>query len=566
MNRYLLTLILFCCCYSLTAQTKASFKYIVYFPSDSFTVTEQSKEAFEAILNTYRQTGKIDSIAITGYTDATGNDAYNIELSKKRATDVVNWLTFFQAENNSAFSITAKWLGKADPVESNNTIQGKMMNRRAEISVYASPALLTIKQLFEATKLNPDRFCISNDRDTILVAKHGTLIYIKANSIQLPEGYGCAPCITVEVKEALYKDDIVAENLTTVSGDNILVSQSMVNVQFKCGDNLLQLKQGSNYVIMSPTDAPNNGNKIYKGDWDSTLGHFDWKGTDSTSQTILPIPADLFKKCGGWQDKVIYVDDCSHCSLVFCGIGKWMSGWFSDVKRQSARDYFSCRRNKRQTAAATKRAIAAGFANQSQALQDSIRSLYQKAQNDMPEIRLPSDSAIAKAPCNALLELLKKEYAIKDSLFKEKYLEMSLMRMQQNGNPINYRDINQLQYNVYAVSQTGWSNIDWMTKVPEDKLKTIYVNLAPSDYTDCKLVFKNRRTIIPASRKLKDQFVFPFIPVDEEAYLLIINTNAPKGKVQVQILDITTGAQTITPQLETIPLEKFLAYLKTLNK
>jgi hypothetical protein len=172
---------------------------------------------------------------------------------------------------------------------------------------------------------------------------------------------------------------------------------------------------------------------------------------------------------------------------------------------------------------------------------------------------------IGRIPCNALRSILQ-DYGVNEKLLTEKMIEESVKNMKKNGNPIDFSDLQKLQYNVYSLNETGWSNIDWMLKVPDERLKTIFVEIEPSEYTDCKIIFKNKRTIIPASRKNKSKFTFPLIPIGEPARLLLINTNASNGKVQVQLLDIVTNEQTIVPQLRTISLDEFLPFLKQINK
>lgn len=71
-------------------------------------------------------------LQIEGYTDSVGTDDYNQQLSEQRAGSVRDFLV---AEGVPGMSITAKGLGKADPVASNDTLEGRQHNRRVEIVV-----------------------------------------------------------------------------------------------------------------------------------------------------------------------------------------------------------------------------------------------------------------------------------------------------------------------------------------------------------------------------------------------------------------------------------------------
>lgn len=71
-------------------------------------------------------------LQIEGYTDSVGTDDYNQQLSEQRAGSVRDFLV---AEGVPAGSITAKGFGKAAPVASNDTLEGRQHNRRVEIVV-----------------------------------------------------------------------------------------------------------------------------------------------------------------------------------------------------------------------------------------------------------------------------------------------------------------------------------------------------------------------------------------------------------------------------------------------
>ncbi len=72
------------------------------------------------------------SLVIEGHTDSVGSESYNLELSQRRAEAVRRFLI----ENGIAQDrVTARGLGEAYPVASNNTEPGRQMNRRVEIVI-----------------------------------------------------------------------------------------------------------------------------------------------------------------------------------------------------------------------------------------------------------------------------------------------------------------------------------------------------------------------------------------------------------------------------------------------
>lgn len=71
-------------------------------------------------------------IKVVGHTDNQGSAAYNMGLSKRRAAAVVQWLV---EHGIPAERLTSSGLGSTVPVASNDTPEGRALNRRTEIEV-----------------------------------------------------------------------------------------------------------------------------------------------------------------------------------------------------------------------------------------------------------------------------------------------------------------------------------------------------------------------------------------------------------------------------------------------
>lgn len=67
-------------------------------------------------------------LVLAGYTDGVGSEGYNLELSKKRSEAVRDYLLAnFKIDKDR---ISLNWYGKADPIASNQTPEGRAANRR----------------------------------------------------------------------------------------------------------------------------------------------------------------------------------------------------------------------------------------------------------------------------------------------------------------------------------------------------------------------------------------------------------------------------------------------------
>jgi outer membrane protein OmpA-like peptidoglycan-associated protein len=71
-------------------------------------------------------------LAVEGYTDSVGGDQYNQRLSEQRGSSVRDYLV---GQGMPGSLVTTKGLGKADPVASNDTAQGRQQNRRVELVI-----------------------------------------------------------------------------------------------------------------------------------------------------------------------------------------------------------------------------------------------------------------------------------------------------------------------------------------------------------------------------------------------------------------------------------------------
>jgi OOP family OmpA-OmpF porin len=65
---------------------------------------------------------------VDGYTDSTGEEAYNVGLSKRRAQAVVDYVKSQGVNLGDRFTVNG--YGEAYPVASNDTKEGRAQNRR----------------------------------------------------------------------------------------------------------------------------------------------------------------------------------------------------------------------------------------------------------------------------------------------------------------------------------------------------------------------------------------------------------------------------------------------------
>lgn len=94
---------------------------------------DSTLDAVAHVMNKYDKT----FLSIDGHTDSTGDAAYNMSLSEKRAESVRNFL-LRQGVNGQRMYVTG--FGETQPIASNDSSAGRAANRRVEIQIVPNQA------------------------------------------------------------------------------------------------------------------------------------------------------------------------------------------------------------------------------------------------------------------------------------------------------------------------------------------------------------------------------------------------------------------------------------------
>ncbi len=103
----------------------------VNFENNSANLTSDAQTKLDEAVRMLNQKSNIN-VNIEGHTDSNGSDAYNMQLSQRRAQAVVDYL----AENGIRRSrLTAVGRGEGSPIATNDTSAGRAQNRRVEFII-----------------------------------------------------------------------------------------------------------------------------------------------------------------------------------------------------------------------------------------------------------------------------------------------------------------------------------------------------------------------------------------------------------------------------------------------
>lgn len=117
---------------------KVTFDSGILFATNSSTLSDASKSALRNFATSLKANPDTD-IRIIGFTDNTGKVDYNQTLSEKRAKSVYDYLMM---QGVSTDRMVYEGKGIHDPVASNDTPEGRSLNRRVEIVILANQKMI----------------------------------------------------------------------------------------------------------------------------------------------------------------------------------------------------------------------------------------------------------------------------------------------------------------------------------------------------------------------------------------------------------------------------------------
>jgi hypothetical protein len=257
------------------AQTANTEALKLYFAKDQFDLTENSKHKLDSLLGTI--TDPSEELLLVGHTDSDADVSYNKTLSLNRTRAVQSYLYDHDVRNR----IHIDWKGESKPINANKDEGEKTLNRRVEIiRNYREDS----NQLEKLSK--PEQtFVINPSRDTILVGKEGTQVFIRAGSFIVKD-----PNAPVEIKltEFYKKSDFILNNLsTTTTQDELLESGGTIDIQASSGNETVMLKQGASLqVLFKDKKADDNMQAYYAREGETVTK---WSKDPQDKATMEPI-------------------------------------------------------------------------------------------------------------------------------------------------------------------------------------------------------------------------------------------------------------------------------------
>jgi outer membrane protein OmpA-like peptidoglycan-associated protein len=103
----------------------------IFFETDSYELLDKSETELKTLLTFLEANPKLN-VRVDGHTDNQGSESHNATLSKNRANSVKVYL---EKNGIAAKRISTKGFGASQPIASNDTDEGKQLNRRTEVTI-----------------------------------------------------------------------------------------------------------------------------------------------------------------------------------------------------------------------------------------------------------------------------------------------------------------------------------------------------------------------------------------------------------------------------------------------
>lgn len=122
----------------------------ILFDHDSYALRSATRENLNELAPTLNKYDDTD-LMILGHTDNTGTNAYNETLSERRAGSVNNYLVSRGVESTR---MSTTGYGETDPIATNETAEGRQLNRRVEVVIVANKKLQRAAKNGDLTAFN----------------------------------------------------------------------------------------------------------------------------------------------------------------------------------------------------------------------------------------------------------------------------------------------------------------------------------------------------------------------------------------------------------------------------
>ncbi len=546
-----LTLIVLFFSAGLYAQNNAN----VHFKTDQSSLLAQEIIQLKKLYN--EDLSSATSIQLIGHTDADGSDGYNEQLSKRRVEFVREQLIEMGCATDK---ISVDFKGEKKPLNTNGNAEEKKQNRRVEI-LWQKPepiAAGSIQELYDLLEQEKQTFCINPNRDTLLILNQGTIIVVPAGSFKTQSN----ECVLLKTKEIYKYSDMIMENLSTTSNGRLLETAGMVYTEATDQDgNRLDLNFDAEITIMIPTDTLREDMKLFTGQRDSETNQMNWNlAGNNTDFSMYNYGHDI-----EWCNPENYIPEtpqCEKCGL-FCRVGR-LGGTLKgatdeDIKAEN-KEFRKCQKSLRKKRKPDYRQLSPYPYRCVELMEKYGVTTYEELEDTLVKLQVE------------LMKQREKEFEkygvsnyedYRDTLRKIE-IQKGKIQFEQTAEKLKTGkgSVGDLKYYVARVNTLGWINCDAFTRFPANEKIVMKTDVPFNDNFDCKLVFRDRKSIMRSDRLIK-YYSYSRIPPDFDVWLMALKY--VNGQAYVSLHETTTRKKAPASEFRAVSIEELRQELKKLD-
>ncbi|MFM9946138.1 MAG: OmpA family protein [Bacteroidia bacterium] len=253
-------------------QTK---QFLIQFATDKHALDPAALKKLEEVDAFLKQHPKA-KIKLTGRTDYDGTVGYNLVLSRLRTAEVSEFLKTKGWQNAE---INEKWVGELKPLATNTNDNGKAMNRSVEITITIINYDNAAQWLEEQQETYKQIITLKSSGENTITTTNNTIINIPDGAFVGPDGKIIDnKKVKLVIKEVNTIKDAIINQVSTMSGDKLLETGGMLNIEAYSNNTQLQLANDKEIVIQIPTKTAQKDMLVFEGVKDIN-GTVDWKNT-----------------------------------------------------------------------------------------------------------------------------------------------------------------------------------------------------------------------------------------------------------------------------------------------
>ena len=279
MKKFLVIILVMMCAYVYAGHKTKSF--LIQFATDEHALDPEALKKLSEVTE-FLKMHPSAKIKLTGRTDFEGTIGYNVNLSRRRTTQVSEYLKIKGWQNAE---IDEKWLGELKPLASNANDNGKALNRSVEIVITVLNYANAKEWIKEQQQGYEETFKLSSSGKNTITTENQTLITIPSGAFTDASGAVVNnKNVNVVVKEVNTMLDAILNQVYTMSGDKLLETGGMINIEAYNNSTQLQLAEGKEINIQIPARSNQTDMFVFEGVADKN-GTIDWKNTQEPFET-----------------------------------------------------------------------------------------------------------------------------------------------------------------------------------------------------------------------------------------------------------------------------------------